>query len=160
MRNMLLVVMLAVSPAVAQEFAADMPAADGILAETRALKIARAAQGARAKALSRAEILAEIETLKTKLNEYKNDPARAGIYAGEISRLYLQLAHAAAPAHGNSGGTVLVSFTDRRADILAEIERLSAEFQKYRKDPTRSGIYAAEMSRLYLELALHADRRI
>lgn len=63
------------------------------------------------------------------------------------------------PAQVSAEGTTLAGFGDRRAGILAEIETLKVKFQKYENDPLRSGICAAELSRLYLELANLPDGR-
>lgn len=169
MKNMLLVMMLAAAPAAGQEFAADMPAAADILARTLAIKTQPAAPVRADMMLAsssdrRAEILAEIETLKVKYRKYERDTARSGIYALEISRLYRVLATihplGAAAASSPAQGASLASFSDRRVEILAEIESLKEKYHKYRNDPTRSGIYAIELSRLYMALANHADRRI
>lgn len=169
MKNMLLVMMLVAAPAAGQEFAAEMPAVADILAKTQTLKTQPAAPGRADMMLAssgdrRADILAEIETLKVKYRKYEKDTMQSGIYALEISRLYMVLATTyplgAAAASSPAQGASLVSFSDRRAEILAEIESLKAKYHKYQKDPTRSGSYAAEMSRLYMALANHADRRI
>ena len=42
----------------------------------------------------------------------------------------------------------------RRAKLLNDIEKTSGKIQKYGGDPTRAGIYKAELSLLYLKLAL------
>ncbi|MEK7857677.1 MAG: hypothetical protein AAB320_00925 [Elusimicrobiota bacterium] len=169
MKNMLLVMMLVAAPAAGQEFAAEMPFVADILAKTQALKTPPAASGRSNMMLAssgdrRADILAEIETLKVKYQKHEKDTTRSGIYALEISRLYMVLATTyplgTAATSSPAQGASLVSFSDRRVEILAEIESLKEKYQKYRNDPTRSGIYAIELSRLYMALANHADRRI
>lgn len=160
MTIMLLAAMLAAAPAHAQEFSAQMPAAAGILVETKALngkiELGRARLKLATPSDKRAAILAEIGALKLKYRQYETDPARSGIYALEISRLYMDLA--------STYPLVAVSMARRssgrgRAEIHADIENLMAKFQEYAQDPLRSGIYALELSRLHLELANQAGAR-
>lgn len=67
MKTMLLAVMFTAAPAVAQEFAADMPAITGILAQTHALRTAssRLPAATAPEAISlRAKLLNDVEKLK------------------------------------------------------------------------------------------------
>ena len=161
MKNMMLAVMLAASPAVAQEFAAEMPAVAEILVKTRALKTPPAAPGAPDVQPLRAKLLNDAETIKGKIRQYGDDPTRVGIYQAELSLVYMKLANthasgsgfAASPAQESVEGTQLASSGGKRAEIIAEIETLREKFQKYENDPARSGIYALEISRLYMRLA-------
>lgn len=167
MNNILLVTMLVAAPAFGQEFAAEMPSVADILTKTQALKAQPTGRADRLLAISsdrRAGILAEIETLKVKYRKYEKDTTRSGIYALEISRLYGVLATTypldAAATASSAQAVSLVSFSDRRVEILAEIESLKEKSHKYRNDPIRAGIYATELSRLYMTLANYADRRM
>ncbi|MDO8804416.1 MAG: hypothetical protein Q7R35_08290 [Elusimicrobiota bacterium] len=42
---------------------------------------------------------------------------------------------------------------DRQAELLNKIEKMKEKIQKYTGDPARAGIYHAELSLLYMELA-------
>lgn len=97
MKNLLLLAMLASTPAAAQEFSSDIPAVSDILVKTRAFQ-ASASASLKAAAMEaahqdgRVELLNDIEKMKAKIQKYGDDPTRAGIYKAELSLLYLKLA--------------------------------------------------------------------
>lgn len=86
MKHMLLVMTLAVSPAVAQEFASDAPAVDAILTKARALKAAAPAY------YESVKLPQDVEKTNDLIQKYGNDPLRAGIYNAELSLLHMKLA--------------------------------------------------------------------
>lgn len=163
MKNMLLVAMLAASPSVAQEFAAETRAAEGeILAQARALRASSPALHAAAAADAKSErdqMLKDIETLKGKIEKYADDAARVGIYHAELSLLYMKLAlgnvrGAGAPSPSASAVETEAERGERRARLQAEIAKMKEMSKAYEGDSLRAGIYAAELGLLHMKLAL------
>lgn len=89
--------------------------------------------------------------------------AASGAYAADLEALAVSAADlkAAAPSEGitinmekvrlPAVGTVAPG--DRRTELLNAIERMKEKIRKYSGDPVRAGIYHAEISLLYVELA-------
>lgn len=144
MKNLLPLLILAVLPAAAGDFSVDGPALRDVMAQTRALQ---------------ASSLGEAERLRGMIRKYGGDPTRAGIYQAQLSLLQLRLAIEgaganASPAAPPSAPAAQTQPGERRARLLLEIARTQEKLKKYEGDPLRSGIYSAEISLLYLELAL------
>ncbi len=98
MKNLILAVMFAASPAAAyQEFDFGTPVVSDILAKTRALQ---ASSSAFHKAVTeeaghrdrRTKLLNAIEEMKEKIQKYGDDPTRAGIYNAKLGLLQFELA--------------------------------------------------------------------
>jgi hypothetical protein len=94
-------------------------------------------------------LLEAVAALRKKFETYKNDPLRRGIYAAEISNLYLQLAN----TFNNETVAQIVPFDageiDRCKDLL-ENAVLDAASRKKRAAVIKAG---AQISRLALGLA-------
>jgi hypothetical protein len=94
-------------------------------------------------------LLEAVAALRKKFETYKNDPLRRGIYAAEISNLYLQLAN----TFNNETVAQIVPFDtdeiDRCKDLLKKAV-LDAASRKRRAAVIKAG---AQISRLALGLA-------
>ncbi len=94
-------------------------------------------------------LLEAVATLRKKFETYKNDPLRRGIYAAEISNLYLQLANTF------NSGTIgrIVPFDTDEIDTYRDLMKkavLDAESRKKRAAVIKAG---AQISRLALGVA-------
>lgn len=86
-----------------------------------------------------------------------------GAYAGDFGELAVKAEElkAAAAAEGGGVKTENIRFQavesgkpgDRQAELLLGIEEMKEKIRKYGDDPVRAGIYHAELSLLYVELA-------
>ncbi|MBS0169173.1 MAG: hypothetical protein JSR62_02365 [Nitrospira sp.] len=94
-------------------------------------------------------LLEAVTALRKKFETYKNDPLRRGIYAAEISNLYLQLAN----TFNNDTVAQIVPFTQEEIDgykDLMEKAILDAASRQKRAAVLKAGV---QISRLALGLA-------
>jgi hypothetical protein len=94
-------------------------------------------------------LLEAVETLRKKFETYKNDPLRRGIYAAEISNLYLQLAN----TFNNETIAQIVPFTREEIKTYKELMKeavLDAASRKRRAAVIKA---AAKISRLAIGIA-------
>jgi hypothetical protein len=94
-------------------------------------------------------LLEAVETLRKKFETYKNDPLRRGIYAAEISNLYLQLAN----TFNNETIAQIVPFTREEIKTYKELMKeavLDAASRKKRAAVIKA---AAKISKLAIGIA-------
>ncbi len=94
-------------------------------------------------------LLEAVETLRKKFETYKNDPLRRGIYAAEISNLYLQLAN----TFNNETVAQIVPFTRDEIKTYKELMKeavLDAASRKKRAAVIKA---AAKISKLAIGIA-------
>lgn len=94
-------------------------------------------------------LLDAVAALRKKFETYRNDPLRRGIYAAEISNLYLQLAN----TFNNDTVSQLVPFAQDEIDGYKDLMRkavLDAESRQRRAAVLKAGV---QISRLALGLA-------
>ena len=94
-------------------------------------------------------LLEAVETLRKKFETYKNDPLRRGIYAAEISNLYLQLAN----TFNNETIAQIVPFTRDEIKAYKELMKeavLDAASRKKRAAVLKA---AAKISKLAIGIA-------
>jgi hypothetical protein len=94
-------------------------------------------------------LLEAVETLRKKFETYKNDPLRRGIYAAEISNLYLQLAN----TFNNETIAQIVPFTRDEIKSYKELMKeavLDAASRKKRAAVIKA---AAKISKLAIGIA-------
>ncbi|MDH4302381.1 MAG: hypothetical protein OEV51_09905 [Nitrospira sp.] len=94
-------------------------------------------------------LLEAVETLRKKFETYKNDPLRRGIYAAEISNLYLQLAN----TFNNETIAQIVPFTRDEIKTYKELMKeavLDAASRKKRAAVLKA---AAKISKLAIGIA-------
>lgn len=94
-------------------------------------------------------LLEAVGTLRKKFETYKNDPLRRGIYAAEISNLYLQLAN----TFNNETIAQIVPFTRDEIKIYKELMKeavLDAASRKKRAAVIKA---AAKISKLAIGIA-------
>lgn len=94
-------------------------------------------------------LLEAVETLRRKFETYKNDPLRRGIYAAEISNLYLQLAN----TFNNETIAQIVPFTRDEIKTYKELMKeavLDAASRKKRAAVLKA---AAKISKLAIGIA-------
>jgi hypothetical protein len=90
-----------------------------------------------------------VATLRKKFETYKNDPLRRGIYAAEISNLYLQLAN----TFNNETIAQIVPFTKDEIKSYKDLMKeavLDAASRKKRADVIKA---AAQLSKLAIGVA-------
>lgn len=94
-------------------------------------------------------LLEAVAALRKKFETYKNDPLRRGIYAAEISNLYLQLAN----TFNNDTVSQLVPFAQDEIEGYKDLMRkaiLDAESRQRRAAVLKAGV---QISRMALGLA-------
>ncbi|MCC2640896.1 MAG: hypothetical protein K0S45_1309 [Nitrospira sp.] len=94
-------------------------------------------------------LLEAVAVLRKKFETYKNDPLRRGIYAAEISNLYLQLAN----TFNNETVAQIVPFDSNEIDACKDLLKkavLDSESRKRRAAVIKAG---GQISRLALGLA-------
>jgi predicted RNase H-like nuclease (RuvC/YqgF family) len=94
-------------------------------------------------------LLEAVETLRKKFETYKNDPLRRGIYAAEISNLYLQLAN----TFNNGTIAQIVPFTRDEIKTYKELMKEAVLDGASRKKRAAVIKAAAKISKLAIGIA-------
>lgn len=164
MKNMLIALLIAASPAASQEFASEAPAVRDILSKARALQASSPAlhkaamQGAENKERC-AKLLDDVEKIKDKIQKRGDDSTLVGIYHADLSLIYMKLAlelpcGAGAPSAPQNAAAKEAECKAKQARLPEEIARMKEKINKYEADPLRVGIYTIELGLLQMELAL------
>ncbi|MDF0668739.1 MAG: hypothetical protein P0119_22025 [Nitrospira sp.] len=94
-------------------------------------------------------LLEAVAALRKKFETYKNDPLRRGIYAAEISNLYLQLAN----TFNNETVAQIVPFSNDEIEAYKELMKKAVLDAASRKKRAAVIKAAAQISRLALGIA-------
>lgn len=94
-------------------------------------------------------LLEAVGTLRKKFETYKNDPLRRGIYAAEISNLYLQLAN----TFNNETVAQIVPFSSDEIETYKELMKKAVLDAGSRKKRAAVIKAAAQISKLALGIA-------